>query len=568
MLGNTHCEQVCDTEKCRYDGLDCVTQSTPYPVYVSPDASEPFLGTLASPYQSLSDALTQSPGDYVLIYLLSGSHALTYASGQVSTPLSTSTALEITLTSLLCDTMQVSGCCSTPAIIQLTPDLVTLNVTRNLTLRNVVIQGGFPLKPGCDGAETCTYCPVLTGSGGGYQNDRGEWVDISHYAEQTLCDQYSQLPLFYMSFEANFTLQNVSFLNIRHQPLSLITNFCGNLVLENVTFSNIMTSKYGSGALTWQFTSSKQPYYCGSFDYHYGVVELLNNGYELNIDSYGIGFGTLIGVNWVRIEEVVFRYNNAYVGTHKTDYSSSLLYMENPRQVQVFNCTFFANLADQGAAIYILTQLTLPIINNNGVSQEHDLVHFHIRGCQFLRNFARLGATLYLYFADEHQNVLIENSTFIENIVRKSDIVSVSTGYISDEMEVGKVILTSSGNVMIPPSYVYLEGLEVRGNIGQIIMKLSHVGVGKVENCVFYGNGEPASDSEHVIWPLQEYRDSPRTYMQLQPPTLAGLFCQTFFLFQHVLSVTATSSTFSHNFCSLGSPGLMIEEGLNTVFPI
>ena len=571
MLGNKVCEAACNTAKCQYDGLDCVNELHPFPVYVSPTASEPFLGTVESPFQSLSEALAQMQGNYAVVYLLAGNHSLQYTSDGNDSPLAGISALEVTIETAICSERPIAGCSADPAVIQLTPDLVSLVATHNLTLRNVVVKGGFPLKPGCSGAETCTYCPVVNWDvlSATYLNDRGQTIGISTYAEQSLCDSSHNFVFINMRPEANLTLLNVTFADIRHQPLALISSTCGNLVLTNVTFRNIIPMREGLGVIVWTSMSSKEPYFCGSFIYETGTVELLNNGYEINPDSYAAGFASFSAIYLLYIHSVSFLYNNAYIGEHRTDYTSSLIHVQNSRRIVLSDCLFEGNLADMGAGIIVRSELIMPIVNDNGVSREHALVHIWIVRCQFVRNYARVGAALYVYFGEEHQNVVIENCTFVQNVAKESDVLAVMSSNVLDYMELGKTVqLLVNGvkkAVLIPPSYVTFQWSVVTDSRAPRFASFENLGVFLLTNCTFERNGEPAPGAAETNWALQGYVDRATTYASLSPALLTGMQCTDFINNLHILNYTATYSNFTQNYCSLGSPGISIHEGLDRV---
>jgi hypothetical protein len=574
MLGNKVCEEACNTAKCQYDGLDCVSELHPFPVYVSPAVSEPFLGTVESPFQFLSEALAQLQGNYAIVYLLAGTHRLQYASDGNGSPLAGISALEITIETAICSEMPVLGCSTDPAVIQLTPDLVSLVVTHNLTLRNVVVKGGFPLKPGCADAETCTYCPVISWDSlsATYLNDRGQTIDISTYADQSLCDPYHNFVLIDIRPEANLTLLNVIFTDIRHQPLALISSTCGNLVLTNVKFRNIVPKRNGLGVIMWTSMGSKEPYFCGSFIYDIGTVELLNNGYEINHDSYAAGFASFSAIYLLYIHSVSFLYNNAYIGEHRTDYTSSLIHVQNSRQIVLSDCLFEGNLADTGAGIIVQSELTMPIVNDNGVSKEHALVHIWIVRCQFVRNYARVGATFYVYFGEDHQNVVVENCTFVQNVAKELDVLAVIGSDVFEYMELGKTVqLIVNGvktAVFIPPSYLTFQWAVVTDNRAPRSASFEHIGVFVLTNCTFERNGEPAPGTAETNWALQGYVDHSTTYASLPPALLSGMACTDIVNSVHILNYTATFSNFTQNYCSLGSPGISIHEGLDRVMLI
>ena len=572
MLGDQHCDAACNNVLCEYDQLDCVDQTHPLTIYVSPSAVPPLLGNLSHPHLSLAAALSTIPATPTVVFLLPGTHFLAPGTTNIVDPLATVSAPQIFVRTLLCSISQVAGCGSDSAIIQLTAQTVVFSVSTQVTFENIVFTGGFPLKPGCLSA-TCTYCPVLfldlkTNL---WMNDRGETIDEGQYAEQTLCDVYQNDVLFNVRMDAVLQLTNVTFTNIRHQPRALILSTCGLLQFANVTFSNIMPRQLGlrSGVITWEMDPRKSPYYCGELLYNNGTVEMLNNGYELTPDVSFTGFAYIHCVKLVNITGVQFLYNNMFIGARSTDSSSSLLFIEEFREVHVMYCRFLNNIADVGGGLYLSSSLRIPIINANGISQEHLLTHVHIFQTEFINNTAAIGAAFWVTFLQDHQNVLVENCTLSGNVATKRDTFAVYNAYVTVDFELGKVVKVLDNdvlvNVTIPSTATIFRYLTVANNIGPYLSYNLNIGEFVLMNTSITGNGEVRPGSSLFNSVLENYRYNPSTYSQTIPPDQMDFQCISLVFLSNVYHLNITNSGFINGYCPFGSPGFTVDQGLNIV---
>lgn len=566
MLGNSICEAECYMPLCEYDYKDCVNSTHPLNVFVSPTASTPFLGTAVAPFQSLAQALSVLPVSYLNVYLLAGVHRLEFT-GDL---LASAVALRINIGSALCVQWLVSGCVDSPVVLQLTASSAYFNVTAPLTVANVRIQGGFSLKPGCTRA-TCTYCPniaedLLTGR---WVNDRNEYIDLKDYAEQSLCDAYSSYVLFVVQPDVPLSLLNVTFANIQHQPLALIQSYCGLISLTNVTFTNVTVQNLGlrNGVVQWVKLDGREPYYCGAFSYEVGTVELLNNGYEFSSHSNFSGFAYFSAIKLVFLANIHFLYNNMFIGMEASTSSSSLIFIEEARQVHVSKCVFKGNVADTGGALYISSAVEIPIVNENGVSREHELVHVWIEGSAFESNTARIGAAVYVTFTDDHQNVWVHNCSFVGNVAWERDVLGVSNNFVTSDMEIGRVeeVLqeTKLVSVTVPPAYVKFTSLRVEGNIAPYFSYNQHISVYELTDVSFTGNGELLASMLNPV--LSAYITYPDSYVRL--PVVSDIFitCQNLVYLYNVLNVSFTHNNFSSGYCPSGSSGFTLSHGMKRV---
>lgn len=565
MLGNGVCEAECYTPLCEYDYKDCVNSTHPLNVFVSPTASAPFLGTAAAPFRSLAQALSVLPVSYLNVYLLAGEHRLE-STGDL---LASAVALRLNIGSALCTQWLVPGCVDSPVVLQLTAFQAYFNVTAPLTVANVRIQGGFSLKSGCTQA-TCTYCPniaqdLLTGQ---WVNDRNELIDLKDYAEQSLCDAYSSYVLFAVQPDVTLSLLNVTFANIQHQPLALIQSYCGVISLTNVTFTNITVQSLGlrSGVVQWVKLQEREPYYCGAFSYEIGTVELLNNGYEFSSHSNFSGFAYFSAIKLVLLANLQFLYNNMFIGLEASASSSSLIFIEEVRQVHVSKCVFKGNVADIGGALHISSAVIIPIENVNGVSGEHDLVHVWIEGSVFESNTARIGAAVHVTFTDDHQNVWVHNCSFVGNVAWEGDVLGVFNSFVTPEMEIGRVEEVLQGivlvSVTVPPAYVKFTSLRVEGNLAPYFSYNQYIGVYQLIDVSFTGNGELLASTVNPV--LSTYIDYPDSYVSL-PVVADFITCQSLVYLYDALNASITHNNFTSGYCPSGSSGVTLAQGLRRV---
>ena len=564
-LGNGVCDAECNTEGCYWDMGDCVTEDNPVEVYVRATATAgPALGTWTSPYTSIVTALTTAWAPFTVIHLLSGVHSV-HMPGVNSTQLLSLSGSSIQIKTLFCtgSTDDHLDCASEPATIQLTKTDLNFLITSTVLIQDLTIRGGFSLVENCD-SDYCTYCPSvhLNVTTGLMHDDRN--LPIGTYATQEKCDKYQTSALFQLSPDSTFHLINVRFDTIRHQPLAVILNQCGHLILANVTFSNIVPRRLGlSGGVIQQTTlSSYEPYYCGSFIYDSGTVELLNNGYEYSQSNLFSGFAWLTALYSIHISQVTFQYNYIQIGKSQQIYGSSLMFIRRFRQMQVVNCTFKYNIADTGAAFYIYTALTMPLVPVNGVAAEQLLMHLIVQDNYFLGNTGRDGSIIYIQFMSDRQNILMKNNTFLDNFATEGGILVLSYGDLKDKYTLGQNVTVLVGgtleNVFIPPITTAFQDLSFISNYGPVICLISGVAHFSISNATFIDDGDSLAGLTSYEFVVGAFAINSDIYMQLDPPKIAPNACTATFIVQDSFNLTARNIVFQGLICTKGSPGFAL----------
>ena len=561
MLNNSICESQCFHPLCDFDHWDCVDAQHPLNVFVSPTAQTPFLGTSTAPFQSISQALASLSVAYLAIYLLSGVHFLTKTTD--NDLLSLSNSLHIHLDTALCAVWSVPGCSSTPVTVQLTSEPVFFLINTHFSISNINFQGGFYLKPGCT-SETCRYCPEIDFDLAtlNYINDRKEPININNYAEQRYCDVYRDFVLFDVQENSEFSLENVTFRDIRHQPAAVIRSFCGKISLKNVVFRNITVRRNGlrGGVVQWVHLDSHLPYYCGSFLYEVGTVELLNNGFEFLSHSNFTGFGYFSSIQFLLFLNITFKYNNMYVG-EKSTASSSLVFIENFREIYVSNCEFLNNIADIGGGMYVSSAVKVPVVEENGRSKEHQLVSVWVENTRFEGNSARIGAALLVSFSEEHQNVKMENCTFVGNVAWERDIFSVFCSVLTPDMSVPTLKSQNGVDVLVPPSYVHFSSLHFTKNLAPYITYTHSPSPFLFSHSTFTSNGDSPSPFNPVLNAFIDYADS---YVQKGSSRDFTVKCVNLMYVYNAEIVELEGIRFENGHCASGSAGVLFDQGLNT----
>lgn len=552
----------CNTELCYWDFGDCVTAQNPIKVYVSASAVGPFLGAWESPYNSLLTAVSSVWAPYTLIYLLKGQH---YLQPQGTNQILTIAATHLQVQTLFCtdnvgDHLQ---CASQPAILQMTTSDVQFLINTRLTLQDVTVKGGFSLIEGCS-SDYCSYCPAVhfNESTRVMNNDRNE--PITDYAPQALCDIYQTSTLFRLSPQSTFNLTNVRFDKITHQPLALILNECGNLLMTNVTFTNIVPKRLGltGGVIQWLPREEFEPYYCGTFLYQGGLVEMLNNGYEYSNNNLFSGFAWLSSVRYIEISRVTFQFNFMQIGRAQQIFGSALMFFRRFREMKLLSCVFRNNFADTGAALYIYTALTTPLVVQDGIAKEQTLLHLQILDNYFVNNTGRTGSVLLIQFLNDRQNILMRNNTFESNFATEGSVLELSFGALQDRYTVGQnltVLLNGTyTNVFVPPIVVQFTSLDFRQNYSPILCFISSVANFLLSDSVFAENGDsPAGlNSNEVV--IRAFALKQDNYLSVVPTDLVTTTCTALFLVKDSYSASISGVQFEAITCLKGSPGVSL----------
>ena len=564
-LGNGKCETTCNTESCYWDMGDCITESNPLPIYVSSEAhTGPYTGPSLHPHTSLVTAIQTLWAPYNTLYLLSGVHYLQLP-GINTTHIISISVPHLLITTLFCTDFpsNPSECASDFSTIQLTPNDINFLINLNVTIENVIIKGGFSLVENCE-ENYCTYCPSVhyNNTIGGMSNDRNE--PIGRYAWQEMCEKYGNSALLRMEPESKLSLGNVRFERIRHQPMAVIVNKCADLEMKNVTFSDITPQRLGlAGAVVQQIPlPSYEPYYCGSFSFSSGLVELLNNGYEYSPSNLFSGFALLTSLHFIHISHVTFQFNYMLLGQTQQLYGSSLLFLRKFRQMQVWNCTFRYNIADTGAAFYIYTALNTPLIVENGVATEQKITHLDIQDNYFFSNTGREGSVIFIQFMGDHQNIYMKNNTFLDNFGTDGAILKLSFGDLKDKYTIGEFITAlvhdSLETVFIPPIQTYFQDTFFISNYAPVTCSVSSVANFLLSNATFIDNGDSQAGLTSYEFVVGAFSANPDIYMQSPPPAIAPNKCTSTFNIFDSYNVTVTDVSFQGLICSNGTPGLSL----------
>ena len=207
MLNNSNCDSACSTTKdCYFDYLDC--KST---IYVQNNTSLGS-GTLASPYNDLSYAISRASSGFTYIYLIGTSFYL----NQLTTPLNKNDPFaipantqEIIIRPLYCSDSQTTGCYSggTKPVITLTDKQVVLSVSYNVTFINVTFSHHYTFTSSSNCSD-CTYCrTTINNQNGDTYSDQSQLLLPNTYLNSDVCTNYSNYELFQVKMLGKLTLQ-------------------------------------------------------------------------------------------------------------------------------------------------------------------------------------------------------------------------------------------------------------------------------------------------------------------------------------------------------------------------
>jgi len=567
LLGDGECQAACNTPLCDFDGGDCFSETQPYEVYVSSSTGITAYGSWDSPYRSFHQSMQELWAPYTVIHMLKGTHLL-----GISLSSADILVFEVLQGYVKIDTLFCKGeagdhpeCATTEATIQFTKSSVTIGVNYAMLVENVVFRGGFSLKEGCT-KTACTYCPAvhINLATGLMNDDRNRVINPGEYAEQSLCDFYQNSALIRMRPESSLTMTNVTFVDVKHQLKALILNECGDLILNNVTFSDVMTRRLGlqGGIITQVPNAFYDPYYCGSFTLTNSLVELVNNGYEYSATTYFSGFLWLDALRLINITNVVFRYNYCMVGKLQQLYGSALIHLQRFREFILKNCFFNFNLVDTGSAFYINSALSIPLTITDGLAAEHTLQHVTVENNLFVNNTGRRGAVIYIRFLNDHQNVLLRNNTFINNFATDVGVVDISNAYLQETFGSGQILPVlyqgSVINVTIPPVTMIWENLRFYSNYAPYITFVTNVANFLIFDIAYKDNGQSLSGIDFTSYVVKGYSSLSRTYMKEMSPDIAQGECAGSFLIENPYNMKAYNIMYDGSICPKGFPGMTV----------
>lgn len=553
---------------CNWDQGDCISEENPLEVFVSSSHVTPRpVEDWNSPYGSVFEALSELWAPFTTVYLLRGEHALTPIPADTSLHVLVPIPHIVTITTYFCQsgTDTQTECATDPATIRITEFDVGFVVSTELTIRDIIFRGGYPMKPACQEAS-CTYCPAvsLDLATNQWRTDKGQYIPQEKFAEQSLCDFFQHSALLTLSPDSRLSLVNVSLQDMRRQLKAIILNQCGDLSLQNVTFSNIMTRRLGlnGGVIQQVPMQAKKPYYCGSFVYEGGLVEFLNNGFEFSDTTYFSGFLWLSDLHQITISNVQFTYNYMYVGDLEQSYGSALLYFNQFRQLSIHNCTFEYNIANTGAALYVYSTLSYPLVIKDGLAAEQLLQHISIQDCVFRANSGRVGAVIYMQFLQDHPNILIRNNEFRGNFATERGILDIDFTYLDQKYTTGttiQVLVESSvQSVFISPVSTLFLGLNFTSNYAPMLVYVYNVANFLLKDSLVLDSGDSMSGLDFANSVLARYVQHPETYMTIEPSLDSETSCQETIHIENSYNASVISSVFQALYCPVGSPGFNI----------
>jgi len=574
LLGDGECHSSCNTKLCDFDGGDCFDESRPYEVYVSSSIGTTAYGSWDSPYRSFHQSMQNLWAPFTVIHMLKGTHLLGISAAAVDI-----LVFEVRQGYVKIDTLFCTGkaadhpeCATTETTIQFTRSSVTIGVNKKVLVENVVFRGGFSLVQGCT-KTACTYCPAvhLNLTTGLMNDDRNKAINPGEYADQSLCDFYQNSALIRMRPESSLTMTNVTFVDIKHQLKALILNECGDLIMNHVTISDVMTRRLGlqGGIITQIPNPAYDPYYCGSFVFNNSLVELVNNGYEYSAMSYFSGFLWLDALRLINITNVVFRYNYCMVGKLQQVNGSALLHLQRFRQFILKNCFFNFNLVDTGAAFYINSALSIPLTIVDGLAVEHTLQHITVENNLFVNNTGRRGAVIYIRFLNDHQNVLLRNNTFINNFATDVGVVDISNAYLLETFGSGETMqVLYQGivvNVVIPPVSMVWENIRFYGNYAPYITFVTNVANFLISDIIYRDNGKSLSGIDFTSYVVKGYTSLSKTYMKEMSPDIAQGDCAGTFYIENPYTIKAHDIVYDGSICPKGFPGMTVRGDTSSV---
>ena len=436
-------------------------------------------------YESLSQALAEAWFRYTTVWLLPGTHVWTVPSSRNPALPQEFPHRVITVKTLLCSEVTSIACTDERATIQLSSESPTFLVDFSLSLRNVNIQGDFPLKSGCG---ECVYCPTTQGN-------------TNQVAEQSLCDVYASTAVISVRPAAQLYLTDVSFLNIRHQPKAIIASVCGHISLERVSFSNVMAAKRGVlGGVIELSAEGSDP--CGSLLYRNGTVELLNNGYEVGGEWDFSAFVRVDRVNSVYFEGLIFHLNLA----------SALIYAVNSGDMRILNCSFDTNLVDISTISIQATDLGTPST-------------ISISNSSFEKGFSHQFSALLISLTGLSGSISLLNCSFSDMFSEKEGAVLISTD-------------KSGSNLTI---------LDLNFNrcIGKSLLTIENIDTLNISGLSADNSGNISQESDGVL----SYINNSLTYASILPINLLPSPCLFFLALHSTTTITIFQANFTRGIC-------------------
>jgi len=536
LLANDACDDACNDPLCDYDNGKC--SETSAEVYVTSSGTGNNLGSFEHPYKVVSDALTFKAVKQLTVWLLSGTHQLTKVTNassvtNVNNPLTgTSVPRKILVKSLRCSASSHSQCATDRSTLKLVNKDFTLTVTAAFEFNDLILSGKIELKAGCT-AETCYYCPTaLKASGSNWLNDKGEIVDSTKYAAQSLCDYYRTKNPFTLKSTGTLTMKSVLVTDFRQQYRSIIEYEGGAIYLKDTDFISIQTSTSSSknAAIALRSCTKTGPINCGTFEYDGGVIEFLNNGYLLSSTARYNGLLHLEGVYSIKLINIKARNNFTNSGQlffgNDPWYAKSIAEIYNVRVLYIEG--FEATNNYLASVIAVVCDEVFPIVDDgNGYSKEHLLAKMTMTSSLFKDTSAMKSRLVTIWLVSEAYDIMFRNITF------DSCIGYYQVLYIEMPSSTYKLVAYDSTKntpggvtVKINPAWVKFDGLKLYKVVTDQEFYIYLVNYPNAEikggNFEGWGLSEPSS----LSLPLQtSWPANPSLYSKVVPISFNYAYC-------------------------------------------
>jgi hypothetical protein len=350
---------------------------------------------------------------YTTIYLLEGVHTLSTVSLDSSykkctddlSPLSrqstttqgqqgggqktttTTSKSTVTVKTALCSDLNISGCASSAATIELTSDKVVLSASSiKLVFSGVKLDGTKSLYTDkCTSGDSCSYCPYYIEVAKGYlMDDRGNVSEVRDLQVGRDCESFNDIVFITVANGGALTMKDVQVNNFRQQFSSIISAD-GAVTLQNTDFDNVQT---GRDAVVVGNCKTDPSTSC-VFTYTSGSITRLNNGYEYRSDLVQYGFLSLTRFYSVALSSLTFSKNAVFYGSSSTPtlISLSSTYMTST----LSSLTFDTNLSGGSLMTFDYTDLSYSgaadiELDSQGYSILHTQTHLTISGLTLKQN--------------------------------------------------------------------------------------------------------------------------------------------------------------------------------------
>ena len=267
----------------------------------------------------------------------------------------------------------------------------------------------------------------------------------------------------------------------------------GSVTLTKVNFTNIYTAKPVISA-----TSGN------SFTYQGGIVELINNGYEIFTVNSLYGFMQLQSFTNVILTNTTFQYNilNNINGAS----SNPLIFLNGVDSINLENLVFTNTFILASEIIFIdQTSLNLPI-NSPVIYQT--ITNIKIFKNKFFNNTST--SAIKISMSNFCQNINIDYNQFNKCLGSENLIQLMYTGSLTTGCIYGDYIKKTNGSnqlVYIPPSRVNITNTIFINNYYSTLLNINNLANIYLRNLTFENNGNALDPNTITIAQLKLYKD-------------------------------------------------------------